>query len=814
MINSLLSFGAKSVNPLLLEETLTTRKIVVDEIEHKCVAKILKHTTYQSLVIAPRGSGKTHMTKVLHHRLINNEVIRDKCVIAYMSEDEVGIDSLTDLIVSMFRAFIRYGEDGSDILNGKIEEAADISNINERIAFIKTTLNEFANDRIIILLIENFDQIMEALKKNGQEELRDFIHEYNNLSIIATSQNLIQGLQKSDYPFYNFFNIFNLKRLTYDESVAFFKKIASAENHTDLIKEMDTPTFKGKLKAIYELTEGNHRLLVTFYSFLKAEYKSEFSNVFVKVMNDLKPYYEQFIAALSTQQQKIVKFLSQHRRAISGKEIARACFIEPNTLSKQTSLLYEMRMIDKTKSGKDVFYELCEPLMRISFEIGDNPNGIASLFVDFLSSFYATEEISLKYLEYKYGAKFQVEELRPKYLSEANMYYLALPDPLRTAIETTEGHLKSIGNLEELNEKIKDIIPQIHLKSQTTLDVTEIRNKILGLQGIDIGIDISLIELADTLTNNIALSLEQMNNAVFLIEHKSGNTKVLPDLIKTLRVSIESASFTLGTDLYSELLHEVHQGVENVLGNIKSLKKILNKPAFQNSFILHSALGRAFRDNYDLEMAIQHYLKCYEQAPRNIEILTAIIEIYSELGDYTKSLHYIKTALDYNPENATFLGYLELNLVQLEMLEELKPIIQRNISSMKPHEIQDYLGSLIFIIFFTEKSTPFLTTVSSYLYEVLNNKSETQKLWHAITIFIFTYLTNSQSLTLENGEAIRTRMMNSLSNYKEATIPLKMLSVGIAYLKRGEKNALFELSKEERKVFQENVLDKIEKKNK
>jgi hypothetical protein len=224
MINSLLSFGAKSVNPLLLEETLTTRKIVVDEIEHKCVAKILKHTTYQSLVIAPRGSGKTHMTKVLHHRLINNEEIRDKCVIAYMSEDEVGIDSLTDLIVSMFRAFMRYEEPGSEILNEKIEEAADISKINERIAFIKTTLNEFANGRIIILLIENFDQIMEALKKNGQEELRDFIHENNNLSIIATSQNLIQALQKSDFPFYNFFNIFNLKKLTYNESVSFFKK--------------------------------------------------------------------------------------------------------------------------------------------------------------------------------------------------------------------------------------------------------------------------------------------------------------------------------------------------------------------------------------------------------------------------------------------------------------------------------------------------------------------------------------------------------------------------------------------------------------
>ena len=89
------------------------------------------------LVIAPRGSGKTHMTKVLRHRLINNEEIRDKCVIAYMSEDEAGIDSLTDLIVSMFRVFMRYEEPGSEILNEKIEEAADISKINERTLLLK-----------------------------------------------------------------------------------------------------------------------------------------------------------------------------------------------------------------------------------------------------------------------------------------------------------------------------------------------------------------------------------------------------------------------------------------------------------------------------------------------------------------------------------------------------------------------------------------------------------------------------------------------------------------------------------------------------
>jgi len=102
---------------------------------------------------------------------------------------------------------------------------------------------------------------------------------------------------------------------------------------------MNTSQFQGKIRAIYELTEGNHRLLVTFYSFLKAEYKSELSDVFIKVMNNLKPYYEQFVNALSPQKQKIVKYLSLNRRAVKGKEIARACFLEQKTKDISKSLL-------------------------------------------------------------------------------------------------------------------------------------------------------------------------------------------------------------------------------------------------------------------------------------------------------------------------------------------------------------------------------------------------------------------------------------------------------------------------------------------
>ena len=282
-------------------------------------------------------------------------------------------------------------------------------------------LNFYIGNKTLIVLIENLNIVFEGMKTAGQAKLRDFMHENNKISLVATSQNLFAQVQKSDYPFYNFFKTHRLEKLNYRQSLELVQAIASVDTDKTLIKKLQESKTLGKFRAIYELTEGNHRLLVSFYSFLKAEIKSDLSQVFIKTMNDLKPYYEQFIKKLPVQEQKIVKHLSLKHKPQKGKDIARSCFIPPNIISKQLSELYNKGHIDKHKEGKDAYYELKEPLMRICFEINENPDGIVKLFVDFLSVIYTSQELKTKYLKFRYAAKLQPVEIRKKYQREAFM---------------------------------------------------------------------------------------------------------------------------------------------------------------------------------------------------------------------------------------------------------------------------------------------------------------------------------------------------------------------------------------------------------
>ncbi|MCD4793285.1 MAG: tetratricopeptide repeat protein [Bacteroidales bacterium] len=934
MINTLLTFGAKSVNPKILEKTLTVRKKTVDEIERNCVAKILKKSTYQSLIIATRGSGKTHIIKVLYHRFMNNKKIAEKKIIAYMSEDEVGIASFTDLLVSILRSFMRYKVDGSEKLQSKIEEASEITDTHDQVYFLKKTLNDFAGKRIIIMLIENLDKILKALKKEGQAQLRDFMHEYNNLSIIASSQNLISSIQDSEYPFYNFFNIFHLKKLSYHEAVEFIKAIAEVEKNKSLLNEMNTTEFQGKIRAIYELTEGNHRLLVTFYSFLKAEYKSELSDIFIKVMNNLKPYYEQFVNALSPQKQKIVKYLSLNRRAVKGKEIAKACFLEQRTNSKILALLVKEGMIDKNKSGNNVFYELKEPLMRISFEIGENPTGISKLFIDFLSAFYSIKEISEKYLKFSYGAKFQSDDKRPRYRKEALMYEMALKPEIREQISNLDNDLSCVNDNKELYNKIDEVVNNLDKKEQPNIYLSE------SLKTFNNGIKFfELKEYKKAIENfkktieinpndsvtfyNIGVAYDKLkeykkavNNYKKAIEINPNDDNIfyniggVYDELKEYKKAIECYKNAIKINPKHNL---AYNNIGSIYGELKEYKKAIENfkkaieinPNDENAFY---NIGVVYDELKEYKKAIESYKKAIEINPKHLFVYNNMGIIYTNLTEFHKAIESFKKAIEINQKND--LAYNNMGIIYNKLKEYKKAIncykkaikinpkfylafynkgvtnselkeydnaienykiaikinpnnhyahngigliyliineIENAVKSFKkgleikpdcPYTNFSLLGAYIrandiknskeqfkkvvnidedifipsfsedvFYNFFKFGSDFFIKTYSVFLIKTLYEAKKIKSLSKALPKALFEILININDYSPERLNYINEILTKQLSEYPENIIILKMFAVGIEYLKNNEKDAIYNLSKEERKVFTENVLE-------
>jgi DNA-binding MarR family transcriptional regulator len=415
-LSTFLSFGAKSVQPEILEELLIGRQQNVDFLA-KCVNDIAyEGLNHQLMVVGRRGMGKTHILRVLYHRL-QPALQENKIVVAYFAEEEYGISGYLDFLIRILNAFLRWNDADVEKLNSEMDILRE-THPNRQIEVAERIITEYVGDRPLLILAENFDNVLETLGKDGQGKLRSFLYRHTHTSIIATSQALSPDLGREDRPFYNFFTTIYLKNLSYEDSLALLQKLAEKEEQSLVIEHLKGKG-KAQVRAIHELVKGNHRLLVTFYEFLKADTLASLSTIFIKTLNDLKPYFESFIRYLPPQQQKILHYLALAKMPQFGTEISKNCFIDQKSLSKQLSELQRKNLIDALPDPDDKRnkrYDIAEPLLRISIEIGEHREGISSLFIDFLALYYSYEELITQKDRFENLHFFETDPLRKREL--------------------------------------------------------------------------------------------------------------------------------------------------------------------------------------------------------------------------------------------------------------------------------------------------------------------------------------------------------------------------------------------------------------
>ncbi len=396
---SLQSFSPTWTDPELLEKTLVGRKDLVDRLEELAIDGTGGPNKHQRLIVGVRGSGKTHVLRVLHDRLWRNEELKKRLCIIYLLEDELGVASLLDFVVRLLRAVVRWYPEQEQLARD-LEAIYDLPlDLQEHRAV--QLLLEGAGDKDILILLENLGIIFDERKgfgHQGQQALRDLIQKDPKFMIFASSQALVQGTRAPDAPFYGFFKVIHLRRLTVDEAMHFLQTMASATEKEEVDRFLKTAKGRARMRAIYDFTGGNHRLLVNFFEFLTADSLVRLSELFVQALDPLKPYYQEQMRSLSAQQQKIVQYLALEGQPRTVKDIARACFAAPNTTSSQLKELFDRKFVTRVEQGRETYYEITEALFRICYEADLEQEGApVRLFVDFLATLYTAQELQLRY---------------------------------------------------------------------------------------------------------------------------------------------------------------------------------------------------------------------------------------------------------------------------------------------------------------------------------------------------------------------------------------------------------------------------------
>jgi len=381
-------FNTRIDNAGRLEKTLIAHHQTVNWLEQQVSTFVKQQDPFYALIVGARGLGKTHLISVILSRISKQKNI----AIAYLSEDEMGVDSYFDLLLRIFKAIKRSknDEEVSSLLDEKIK-LLQTTEERYRVPYAEQYLLDFLKDQPLLVLLENMQEVFKGLKGEGQSKWRDFIQKYENVSVIATARNLFADIQKNDRAFFNFFNITHLNPLAFDQIKSLLLAFAKLEKRNDLTKHLQSEKSLAQLNSLYLILGGNPRHWLAFFESIKTNFRNQSSNPFLSTVDMLNPYFEGFLKKLAPQQQKIIQYLAILREAQTGKQIAQNTFLNTTTVSKQLSELQRLSFIASYKEGRTSYYELTEPVLRITLELNEGQSKPTGQFLDFIEPVFQKE---------------------------------------------------------------------------------------------------------------------------------------------------------------------------------------------------------------------------------------------------------------------------------------------------------------------------------------------------------------------------------------------------------------------------------------
>jgi tetratricopeptide (TPR) repeat protein len=381
------NFTPSLMSPETLEQIFVQREDIANNLVDRIIRSVTTPAKHYSLLIGARGIGKTHLVSLVYYRIQQRQELQDKIIVAWLREEEWGVDSWLDLVVRIFRALGEKTLDTQRLLT-QLQQVS----ISEAETLATKLLTELIGNKTMLLIVENLDDLFAGLGQSGQQKFRSFLQERQCCTILATTPAIFSGVGDCSEPFFDFFTPIPLLPFSWEDATVMLQKIAELDGQADLASFLRMPAGKARVRAVHHLAGGNPRVYTLFAQFITRESLDELVQAFMKMLDDLTPYYQSRMKELSNQQRKIVEFLVDRREAVMVKEIATQCFIDQRVVSGQLRELRNKGYVVARANGRESFYELTEVLMRLCLEVKKYHGQWVELFVDFLRIWYRPAE--------------------------------------------------------------------------------------------------------------------------------------------------------------------------------------------------------------------------------------------------------------------------------------------------------------------------------------------------------------------------------------------------------------------------------------
>jgi tetratricopeptide (TPR) repeat protein/DNA-binding MarR family transcriptional regulator len=371
----------------LLERLFVAREKTLERILACVAASASGLERNHILLVGPRGSGKTHIVSLAYYRVRALQGAGSALQLAWLPEDPWTIVSYQHLLQAIAA---RLEPPLERPIPGSVPELESL------------LVHQAEANGPVVVLVENFDQILAGIGNAGQQQLRHMLQAHRPFLLIATTTRLDRELSDQAAPFYGFFTTTRLTPFDVQQAAAMLSVIARESENDRLAAYLHTDQGQARLRAIAHLAGGQPRIWALLASALTIEGLGELVQLLLTQFDDLTPYYQGQLARLSGHQRLIVAALADSDRPISVVELGERLGISQRSLSKTLLELVDRGWVVPTQSilaarldQRRTYYELAEPLARLSFQIKDSRGEPLRLIVEFLKHWFDPADLRL-----------------------------------------------------------------------------------------------------------------------------------------------------------------------------------------------------------------------------------------------------------------------------------------------------------------------------------------------------------------------------------------------------------------------------------
>ena len=398
---SLYKYTPGQASPEELEATFVARQGLLNQLltrtQQWCSGEAPEHT----LILAPRGMGKTHLLRLFAHRL-TGLTLASPLSVALFPEESYRIGSVDDLLLEIWR---RSGEgDREQPPEPAVPGAAWV------LDQMRTGHRDHGNRYLVLL--DGFDLLLDQLRESDERELHRVLTTERHVCVIATAA--VQAplaIFNHNRPLFQGFRMERLRPLEAAQADELLRLRADWAGDTELLARW--PELAPKIRAVADLTGGNPRLLLMLYQSLELGELPSVVEAFRALLDELTPFYKHVVESRAPQQRKLLVLAAFHDRGPSPSQLASESGLPERQVSALLGPLVKDGLLRRVRrpGSRTSAYPFAEPLLRMWLQMRASPEGErrVACIVEFFRAWYENNETD--YLNAFTGERQRISEL-------------------------------------------------------------------------------------------------------------------------------------------------------------------------------------------------------------------------------------------------------------------------------------------------------------------------------------------------------------------------------------------------------------------